>query len=177
MTLAPDALNVVHRRMNMVRSLFAALLLNSLPTVALADSIEDLDRLDNRIEVLTGVSPGHPGGAITPLDRRLKLAACPQPATIEWAGSDALAVRCPAIGWRLRVGIAPVAASQAKAMLSVHRGDTVEVSVVGDTFDVTATGIALDDGAEGSSIRLKIGATGTQTSAIVTGPGMVSLSR
>ncbi|MBK7283541.1 MAG: hypothetical protein IPI83_03285 [Sphingomonadales bacterium] len=155
MTLAPDALNVVHRRMNMVRSLFAALLLNSLPTVALADPIEDLDRLDNRIELLTGVSPGHPGGAITPLDRRLKLAACPQPATIEWAGSDALAVRCPAIGWRLRVGIAPVAASQGKAMLSVHRGDTVEVSVVCDTFDATETGIALDDGAEGSSIRLQ----------------------
>ncbi|WP_219893794.1 flagella basal body P-ring formation protein FlgA [Aquisediminimonas profunda] len=163
--------------MTMVRMTLAALLLNLVPSVALADAIEDLDRLDSRIEVLTGAAPGQPGGAITPLDRRLKLAACQQPATIEWAGSDALAVRCPSIGWRLRVAIAPIGAAQGKAMLSVHRGDTVEVSVSGDAYDVTATGIALDDGAEGSSIRLKIGAAGTQTSAIVTGPGTVSLSR
>ncbi len=161
----------------MVRTFLAALVLNALPTPALADTLEDLDRLDSRIETLTGASAGLPGGAMTPLDRRLKLSACPQPATIEWMGSDALAVRCPALGWRLRVGIVPAATAQTKAMLSVHRGDTVEVRVAGDAFDVTATAIALDDGAEGSSIRLKIGAAGTQTSAIVTGPGTVSLSR
>lgn len=161
----------------MARTLFAALLLSSAPTAALAESFEDLDRLDSRIEIMTGAAPGQAGGAMAPLDRRLKLAACPQPATIEWAGSNALAVRCPAIGWRLRVGIVAVAREQAKAVLSVHRGDTVEVSVAGDVFSVTSTGIALDDGAEGASIRLKIGATGTQTSAIVTGPGTVSLSR
>jgi len=161
----------------MARPIFAALFLATLPTPVLAQAVEDLDRLDSRIEILTGAAPGQSGGAIAPIDRRLKLSACPQPASIEWSGSDALAVRCAAIGWRLRVGIATKGGPQGKAELSVHRGDTVEVSVEGDAFDVTATAIALDDGAVGASVRLKLGAAGTQSSAIVTGPGTVSFSR
>lgn len=161
----------------MSRPISVALFLSALPAPALAQAFEDLDRLDSRIEVLTGAAPGEPGGAIAPIDRRLKLAACPQPANIEWSGSDALAVRCPAIGWRLRVGVAANGSRQTKAEPSVHRGDTVEVSVRGDAFDVTTTAIALDDGAIGASVRLKLGAAGTQSSAIVTGPGTVSFSR
>jgi len=161
----------------MARRAFAALFLSALPTPVLAQAVEDLDRLDSRIEAMTGAAPGQPGGAIAPVDRRLKLVACPQPANIEWSGSDALAIRCPAIGWRLRVGIAAAGGPQGKAELSVHRGDTVEVSVEGDAFDVTTTAIALDDGAKGASIRLKLGAAGTQSSAIVTGPGTASFSR
>ena len=161
----------------MSRTFIAALFLCALPAPALAQAFEDLDRLDSRIEVLTGAAPGEPGGAVAPIDRRLKLVACPQPASIEWSGSDALAVRCPAIGWRLRVGIAANGSHQVKAEPSVHRGDTVEVSVRGDAFDVTTTAIALDDGAIGASVRLKLGAAGTQSSAIVTGPGTVSFSR
>ena len=53
----------------------------------------------------------------------------------------------------------------------------MEVSVEGDAFDVTTTALALDDGAVGASVRLKMGATGSQSSAIVTGPGTVSFSR
>ena len=53
----------------------------------------------------------------------------------------------------------------------------MEVNVEGDAFAVTTSAIALDDGAEGASIRLKIGAQGTQSSAVVTGPGSVSFSR
>jgi flagella basal body P-ring formation protein FlgA len=164
-------------RLNMARPLFAALFLAALPTPVMAEPIEDLDRLDSRIEVMTGAAPGQPGGAIAPIDRRLKLAACPQPASIEWSGSDALAVRCAAIGWRLRVGIAAMGGPRGKAGLSVHRGDTVEVSVEGDAFDVATTALAMDDGAVGASVRLKLGAAGTQSSAIVTGPGTVSFSR
>jgi flagella basal body P-ring formation protein FlgA len=108
----------------------------------------------------------------------LRLIACPQPASIEWSGEDSLAIRCPAIGWRLRVGIASASSGpQARAELWVHRGDTVEISVEGQDFDVTTTAISLDDGAKGQSVRLKLGANGTQSSATVTGPGSVSFSR
>jgi len=172
-----DRLGTDRKRPDLRRAALVALFACSLPGVARAEAVEDLDRLDSRIEVMTGAAPGQPGGAIAPIDRRLKLTACPQPASIEWSGSDALAVRCAAIGWRLRVGIAATARPQGKADLSVHRGDTVEVSVQGDAFDVTTTAIALDDGALGASVRLKIGAAGTQSSAIVTGPGTVSFSR
>lgn len=161
----------------MVRPAIALLLVSALPAMAHAQAVEDLDRLDSRIQVFTGAAPGQPGGALTPIDRRLRLTACPEPASIEWSGSNALAIRCAAIGWRLRVGLASASGPQAKAELNVHRGDSVEVSVEGEQFDVTTTGIALDDGAKGQSIRVKLGGSGTQSSATVTGPGTVSFSR
>ena len=162
----------------MIRHVFAFALASALSTPALAQSVEDLDQLDLRVERLTGAAPGQPGGAIAPIDRRLHLVACPQTASIEWSGSDSLAIRCPAIGWRLRVGIASSSyGPQPRTELWVHRGDTVEISVEGEDFDVTTTAISLDDGARGQSVRLKLGASGTQSSATVTGPGSVSFSR
>ena len=162
----------------MIRPVFTFALASALSTPVLAQSVEDLDQLDLRVEHFTGAAPGQPGGAIAPIDRRLRLVACPQSATIEWSGSDSLAIRCPAIGWRLRVGITSLSSGpQTRAELWVHRGDTVEISVEGQDFDVTTTAIALDDGAKGQSVRLKLGASGTQSSATVTGPGSVSFSR
>ncbi len=162
----------------MIRPVFAFFLASAFATPAFGQAIEDLDQLDSRVQRLTGAAPGQPGGAIAPIDRRLRLVACPQPASIEWSGSDSLAIRCPVVGWRLRVGIASSSSgSQARAELLVHRGDTIEISVEGEDFDVTTTAISLDDGAKGQSVRLKLGANGTQSSATVTGPGSVSFSR
>lgn len=162
----------------MIRTVFAFALVSAFSTPVLAQSVEDLDQLDSRVQHLTGAAPGQPGGAIAPIDRRLRLVACPQPASIEWSGSDSLTIRCPAIGWRLRVGIASSSSGpQARAELLVHRGDTVEISVEGQDFDVTTTALSLDDGAKGQSVRLKLGVSGTQSSATVTGPGSVSFSR
>lgn len=161
----------------MPRPVLAMLLACSFAAPVHAEAVEDLDRLDARVQALTGAAIGQPGGAITPIDRRLRLQPCPEPASIEWAGSDFLAIRCPSIGWRLRVGVAVAPAAAGRAEIIVHKGDTVEVNVEGDAFAVTTSAIALDDGAEGASIRLKIGAQGTQSSAVVTGPGSVSFSR
>lgn len=161
----------------MIRPVLALMLVSASSSPALAQGVEDLDRLDSRVQIMTGAAPGQPGGAIAPIDRRLRLVACPQPASIEWSGSDSLAIRCPAIGWRLRVGIAPLSGRRAGAEMNVHRGDTVEVSVEGNDFDVTTTAIALDDGARGQSVRVKLAGSGTQSSATVTGPGTASFSR
>jgi flagella basal body P-ring formation protein FlgA len=162
----------------MIRPVLAFFLVSALATPAFAQAVEDLDQLDSRVQRLTGAAAGQQGGAVAPIDRRLRLVACPQPASIEWSGSDSLAIRCPAIGWRLRVGIASSSSGpQARAELWVHRGDTVEISVEGEDFDVTTTAISLDDGAKGQSVRLKLGSSGTQSSATVTGPGSVSFSR
>lgn len=159
----------------MIRPTLALLLVTALPTPVFAQAVEDLDMLDLRVRAMTGVASGQPGGAVAPIDRRLRLAACPQPASIEWSGSDSLAIRCTVTGWRLRVAI--ISGAQRKVDLTVRRGDTVEVSVEGDSFDVTTSAISLDDGAKGQSVRLKLSGTGTQTSATVTGPGTVSFSR
>lgn len=177
MTLAISIHAINSRRMNMIRPFMAAILVSAISAPVQAQGVEDLDQLDNRVQAMTGAAPGQPGGAIAPIDRRLKLIACPQPASIEWSGSDSLAIRCPSVGWRLRVGVAGAAGRQTRLEMSVHRGDTVEVSVEGSSFDVTTSAIALDDGAIGQSVRVKLGGSGTQSSATVTGPGTASFSR
>jgi flagella basal body P-ring formation protein FlgA len=159
----------------MIRSAFAALLALGFTASAHAETLEDLDRLDARVQQITGVPIGEPGGAITAIDRRLRLPSCPEPASIAWEAQDTVAIRCASLGWRLRVGVARLVSARAEVM--VHKGDHVEATVEGEAFDVTTTAIALDDGAKGASIRLKIGEAGTQSSAIVTGPGTVSFSR
>jgi flagella basal body P-ring formation protein FlgA len=45
---------------------------------ARAQSFENLDRLDSIVAMTVGANVGTPGGATAPVDRRLKLAACPQ---------------------------------------------------------------------------------------------------
>lgn len=163
----------------MIRFAAAALSL----TIALpahAQAVEDLNALDARVRAMTGAEIGQPGGAITPLDRRMRLSACPESAAIERAGPDALAIRCASAGWRVRVGLMPamtMQAAQGRQELVVRRGDTVEVSVEGESFGVTASGIALDDGAIGQSVRVKLAGNGNQSSGIVSGPGTISFSR
>mgnify|MGYP000502904667 FL=1 len=53
---------------------------------ALPAAFEDLAQIDLRIAAL---------GVAAPVDRRLKLARCPQPAEIGELGGNAVAVRCP----------------------------------------------------------------------------------
>lgn len=160
--------------------LTAATLLLAAAMPAHAEAIEDLGTLDTRVRAMTGAEIGQPGGAITPLDRRMRLSACPEPAAIERAGPDTLAIRCAATGWRVRVGLMPAMTgqfAQGRQELVVRRGDTVEVSVDGESFGVTASGVALDDGAVGQSVRVKLNGNGTQSSGIVSGPGTISFSR
>lgn len=164
-------------------ALTAALLAIALTAPAFAQGFEDLDRLDGRVIALTGAMIGQPGGAVAPIDRRLKLSACPSPVAIEPAGPDTLSIRCAETGWRLRVGLVPAGrtgfggAAAVKAEPLVRRGDTVEVTVQGDTFDVTSNAVAMDDGAQGQPVRLKLAGNGAQSTGIVTGPGTVSFSR
>lgn len=163
-------------------ALTAAILAAAIAAPAFAQGFEDLDRLDGRVRALTGAGIGEPGGAATPIDRRLKLSACPTPAAIEPAGPDTLSIRCAETGWRLRVGLMPsgktgYGMSAVRAEPIVRRGDTVEVTVQGDTFDVTSNAVALDDGAQGQPVRLKLAGNGSQSTGIVTGPGTVSFSR
>ena len=55
---------------------------------ALAPSggIADLDALDARVARFTGMPAGQPGGALLPLDRRLRLRACAGEPALAWHG-------------------------------------------------------------------------------------------
>ena len=139
-----------------------AMLSAAVSAPAFAQRFENLDALDSRIAGALGAGIGEPGGAATPLDRRLRLAPCPVPAMIGEPAQGAVTVRCDAIGWRIRVAVigggasVPVAqAATARATPIVRRGDQVQIVALAGSFTVSTIGIAEQDGAEGERIRVR----------------------
>lgn len=142
------------------------LALLAMPLPALAQGFENLEMLDNRVAAALGANIGEPGGATTPIDRRLRLQACPQPVEIGEPISGALAVRCTPLGWRIRVSIVPSAetrqtaaaaapARQERAEPVVRRGDQIELVAIASGFTVSTLATADQDGAPGDRIRVR----------------------
>lgn len=149
-------------------------------TPALAQSFENLDRLDQRVAAALGAAVGEPGGARAPIDRRLRLQPCPEPATIDAPILDAVAVRCPALGWRIRVPLAAsatpaAAAPQARVEPLIHRGDQVTVIARTASFTVSTTGVADQNGAPGDRIRVRMDNRRAPLIGEVTPEGRVAL--
>ncbi len=145
----------------MTRFRHALLLAACCATPALAQaSFEDLAALDARIATALGAGVGEAGGAVAPIDRRLRLASCPQPATISAPAAGAVTVRCTPLGWRIRVavGAGPRAASSAVEVpqLLVRRGEAVDLVVRACGFTVSGSGIAEQSGMAGDRIRIRL---------------------
>ncbi|MCW0199148.1 flagella basal body P-ring formation protein FlgA [Sphingopyxis sp.] len=135
------------------------------------------------IDMLTQAVASAMGRTATPIDRRIKLARCPEQASVAAIDARTLAVRCASLGWRLRVamsgpaGAAPVAASFAAPASApvIRRGDAVRVTLESATFSVSYSAIANQDGRVGETIALRGDGPKTLISAIVTGPGRARL--
>jgi flagella basal body P-ring formation protein FlgA len=140
---------------------------------AIVPQFEDLNVLQARIGAYLGQT-GADASQVQPLDQRLRLARCPEPATIDMAVRGELVVRCLSIGWRLRVPVTvPVTAQSA---IVIRRGDNVELAVGGRGFSVVSNATAMEDGREGGVVRVK-SSTGTSTvTGRVDGPGRVTIS-
>lgn len=140
---------------------------------AVVPQFEDLNLLQARIGAYLGQS-GVDAAQVQTLDQRLRLARCPEPATIDMAVRGELVVRCPTIGWRLRVPvIVPVAA---QAQIVIRRGDNVELAVGGSGFSVVSSAIAMEDGREGGYVRVKSPTGTTTVTGRVAGPGKVAIT-
>lgn len=130
-----------------------------LPCAAQAQtaSFENINTLEARLVAALGADIGTPGGPAAAIDRRLKLARCPAPATIDPPALGAIAIRCEAIGWRIRVPLQRVANAPmaAKADPVVRKGDPVELAVETASFSVSTNTIAQEDGAVGDRIRVR----------------------
>ena len=136
----------------------------ALPLPALAQAFENLEMLDNRVAAALGANIGEPGGATTPIDRRLRLQACPQPVEIGEPVAGAVAVRCVPLGWRIRVSITGAPQAQQAAATSqpqarpepvVRRGDQIELVALAQGFSVSTLAVAEQDGAPGDRIRVR----------------------
>lgn len=146
--------------------LTAALL--SAPALAQQGQFADPAAIDAEVAAFTGAGIGMPGGARHPVDRRLRLAQCPQSLSLAWHGqaADMVRIECPAgAGWRVFVPVnrgsvtAPnttmAAAVQAEPQVVVERGQVMTIIVEGRGFAVSQQGEALEDGAIGSWIRIR----------------------
>lgn len=166
----------------MKRITFAALamLAGGLPAAQAQQATEDWQTIDTLTQMVAGAM----GRTAAPIDRRIKLARCPEQATITAIDTQTLAVRCASLGWRLRVAMtggnaaaALVPASYAKpAAPVIRRGDNVRVILDTASFSVSYSAVAAEDGRVGETIALRGDGNRSALSAVVTGPGRARLS-
>lgn len=150
-----------------------ALALAGAAAPALAQGFADPAEIDREVAAFLGVPAGQAASAFVPVDRRLRLASCAQPLALDWQGTrrDSVLVQCPGV-WKIYVRTAGQAA--APAVDAVKRGQPVSVSVRGSGFTVSQTAQALENGAVGDWVRIRIGKDG-EVQARVTRPGAVSI--
>ena len=142
-------------------------LLHALP--AHAQQFEDLSALDAKIAPAVAV------GSVKPIDRRLKLARCPDPIIFDTAAASAIVLRCHPLGWRIRVPITQDAGRSGSSELLVKRGEMVQLVIQGDDFEIASSGIAIDDGFSGKRIRVKSLTGAGSITGTVAGQGLVHI--
>lgn len=142
---------------------------------------QDLDELDGLIATSLGAQAGEVGGAIQPLDRRLRLIACTQPINVSAPQNGSVIVGCGATGWRLRVATrAPVVTQSnaeplASGELLVRRGDEIQLVVVGTGFVVSMRAVCDQNGRIGDRVRVRIPDRTAPVYGIVLADGRVRL--
>lgn len=120
----------------------------------------DLAVIDSAVAGFTGAAIGVPGGAMTAVDRRLRLKPCAAPLALSWRGArrDSVLVQCPdAGGWKLFVPVRarPAAVPAEAEPPAVTRGDSVSIVVQGAGFSISRPGEALESGSAGVWIRVR----------------------
>lgn len=151
---------------------------------------ENLDRIDSLVAMTVGANLGEPGGPRAPVDRRLRLAACPTTPSVEGPVFGAAMVKCEALGWRIRVPLvagaaaaasgpvpryAPATARPAMKEAVVKKGDPVQLTAGNSSFEVSRVMIADEDGAIGETIRVREDKRSTPIFAQVVDMGIVRI--
>jgi flagellar basal body P-ring formation protein FlgA len=133
---------------------------------ATSAAFEDLELLDDRV---LAVAP-----QASAIDKRLKLAECPDDPVIASPVGGSVIVRCPALGWRLRVPIkqSPIASGTGETV--IRKGELVECVSGGPGFAVSTMMLALDDAAAGQPVRVKSPTSPIIVTAMAKARGLVS---
>ncbi|MFC0307491.1 flagella basal body P-ring formation protein FlgA, partial [Rhizorhabdus histidinilytica] len=132
---------------------------------------------------------GAPGGPLAPIDRRMRLAACPGAIQIDPPSASSVTVRCTTSGWRLRVplmraGMAMNAGGAtgggydggtAAANAAVRKGDPVQLVAQGPSFSISIDATAMEDADIGRRVRVATASKGSTIFAEVIDVGRVRL--
>lgn len=157
--------------------LLGALVLGQAAIPASARDVTDVATIDRAVAAFTGAAIGQPGGARSPSDPRLQLAACAVPLAVSWhtAARTAVQVECPGPGsWRIFVAVNPVSgpAAAARPAPAVKRGDALIIAVRGPGFSVQQPGEAMDSGAIGDWIFVRTSRKAEAMRARIERPGL-----
>lgn len=153
---------------------------------------QDLEQLERMVIATLGVGIGEPGGPMAPIDRRMRLAACPGGIQIDPPSPGAVTVRCTTNGWRIRVPLTrpgSIASSiatgygnagsggqqQALANAAVRKGDPVQLVAQGTAFSISVDATAMEDAAIGGRVRVTSPTRGAVMFAEVVDIGKVRL--
>lgn len=158
------------------------------PPALAQQRFENLDRIDGLVAMTVGAKIGEPGGPMAPVDRRLRLAACPSLPSVEGPTFGAAIVKCDTLGWRIRVPLSggsgasatPAARYGASARpvqrdMVVKRGDPVQLIAGNASFSVSRVMVADEDGAIGDTIRVREDRRSTPVLAQVVEMGTVRI--
>lgn len=117
------------------------------------------------------------GAVVKPIDRRLRLTKCPEAVTMTSPRSDQVLVACPSLGWKIPVQLVSSPFSIDGHQIIVEKGELVQLSAHGSGFSVSRSAVALQSGAIGTFIRVRI-SDGQQTMlARITGVGKVAVGQ
>ena len=161
-----------------------------LALTAAAPDFQSTVLVDTIVAQFTGKGVGEEGGALTPVDTRLKLAACAAP-QLSWHSDahDAVVVRCMTPEWRIFVPVkalprpradaaiaaAPRPAAPVKVEPVIRRGDAVTVEAGSAGFSITREGVAMNDAAPGARLSVKVDDAKAPIQAVAIAPGHAKL--
>lgn len=178
---------------------FAAAALTSASPALAQQKFENLDRIDSLVAMTVGASLGQPGGPAAPVDRRLRLVACPTMPSVEGPVFGAAMVKCDSLNWRIRVPLVAGGAAAASGPLPsaastygaaarfarpaqvavreamVRKGDPVQLMAGNTAFSVSRMMIADEDGALGETIRVRVDNKSSPVFAQVVQMGVVRI--
>ncbi|MBB4858133.1 flagella basal body P-ring formation protein FlgA [Novosphingobium chloroacetimidivorans] len=147
---------------------------------AASSGYADLDTIDREVAGFTGAEIGQSGGAMNPVDRRLRLRPCGSPLALSWRtqNHESVVVQCGDPGsWRLFVPVKRETQGLGGTPV-INRGDGISIAVNGEGFSVAQPGEAMEAGAVGAWIHVRpINAKPNAEAmrAQVVRPGLVSL--
>lgn len=128
------------------RAMLAAMLV---PAGAHANGFQSLDAINDS-------AARSADSAIRPVDKRLKLAACPEALAADAPILGTVTVRCVSLGWRVRVLTEPHGTAARTTPVVIKRGDPVSVNFVASGFSVTTHGIAESEARIGERVRVRV---------------------
>lgn len=154
---------------NLPKILLLALSISASDPALAQQKFENLDRIDSLVAMTVGANMGEPGGPIAPVDRRLRLAACPTTPSVDGPVFGAAIVKCDALGWRIRVPLGAGGAAAASGPVAryapavrpiareavVKKGDPVQLMAGNASFSVSRMMVADEDGTVGQTIRVR----------------------